>query len=279
MTIYSHSRLNSFEQCPLKYKLKYIEKIKPEIEKTIESHLGTCVHDTLEWLYQKKIDSEPVPNLEEVLRYYLEKWKKDFTKDTLIVKKNLTEEDYLNKGVKFLIDYYQKHKPFSDGTIELEKKIMIILGERGEYKLTGFIDRLVYNKEKDEYEIHDYKTANALPSKEKIDRDRQLALYSIGIKDLFGKSKSMLLTWHYLAHDTQIFSRRTDLELEELKKSIIQLIDRIESTTEFPAKESVLCNWCEFKPICPHHGGVLPKSPEEKKEIGKKYPTISRYLK
>jgi len=279
MTVYSHSRLSSFEQCPFKYKLKYIDKIKPEIEKTIESHLGTCAHDTLEWLYKTILEKSPVPSLEQVIEYYCKRWEEQYTKDVLIVKKKFTEKDYFNKGVKYLIDYYQKHKPFSDGTLELEKRIMIILGENGEYKLTGFIDRLVYNKEKDEYEIHDYKTANSIPSKEKIEGDRQLALYSIGIKDLFGKDKNVILTWHYLAHNEQIFSKRTDSELEKLKKKIMDLIDKIEVTEEFPAKESMLCHWCEFKPICPSHGGVLPKSKEENEKLKKEYPTISRYLK
>ena len=51
MATYSHSKLCTFEQCPLKYKLRYIDKIKPVIEKTIESHLGKVVHGTLEWIY------------------------------------------------------------------------------------------------------------------------------------------------------------------------------------------------------------------------------------
>ena len=36
--IYSHSRLSTFEQCPFKFKLRYIDEIEPEIEKTIEAH-------------------------------------------------------------------------------------------------------------------------------------------------------------------------------------------------------------------------------------------------
>ena len=46
MTIYSHSRLSTFEQCPKKFKYKYLDKLKPEIEKTIETHLGSAVHKT-----------------------------------------------------------------------------------------------------------------------------------------------------------------------------------------------------------------------------------------
>ena len=278
MTVYSHSRLSSFEQCRLKYKLRYIDKIKPEIETTIEAHLGTCSHDTLEWLYTEVKDGQ-LPTIEQVIDYYSDKWQETYSSKILIVKKEFTDKDYFEKGVKFLLDYYMKHAPFKDGTLELEKRLMILLGKNAEYKLTGFIDRLVYNKESNEYEIHDYKTAKSIPPQSKIDNDRQLALYSIGIKDLYGRDKSVLLTWHYLAHNEQIFSRRTDEQLEKLKQNIMKLIDEIEVATEFPATESILCNWCEYKPICPQHGGVLPASKEEQQQLKDKYPTISRYLK
>ena len=66
-----------------------------------------------------------------------------------------------------------QHKPFNDNTLEIEKRILINLDKKGEYKLQGFIDRLVHNLEKDEFEIHDYKTGKSLPTQEKIENDRQ----------------------------------------------------------------------------------------------------------
>ena len=40
MTVYSHSRLSCFEQCPPKYKLNYIDKVETEVEEGIEAFLG-----------------------------------------------------------------------------------------------------------------------------------------------------------------------------------------------------------------------------------------------
>ncbi|MEA3414494.1 MAG: PD-(D/E)XK nuclease family protein [Nanoarchaeota archaeon] len=250
MTQYSHSRLSSFEQCKLKYKYRYIDKIKPTIEKTIEAHLGSCVHDTLEWLY-KEILQNNLPTLDALIEKYTNKWQQDYKKNFLIVKKEFKAEDYFNKGIKFLIDYYLKHKPFQDGTLELEKKIFVKLEPNYPHTIIGYIDRLVYNKETEEYEIHDYKTAKNIPPKNKIESDRQLALYSIAIKQLFGEDKKILLTWHYLSHNKRIDSRRTDQQLTQLKQDIINLIKEIESTTEFPPTKSILCNWCEYQEICP----------------------------
>ena len=254
MVIYSHSRLSTFEQCPFKFKLRYIDKIIPEIENTIESFLGGIVHATLEWVYIEVRDGR-LPTIEQMIVYYLDTWEKEFVPETRIVRKNMTAKDYFNKGVKFLLDYYLRHSPFRDGTIEVEKKIIIELDENS--KLQGFIDRFVYNDENGEYEIHDYKTANSLPSREKIDSDRQLALYSIAIKEKYGYDKEVTLIWHYLAHDTKIVSRRTNEQLEELKVKIIELIKKVEATINFPPMKSALCGWCEYKNMCPKFGGSV----------------------
>lgn len=284
MPMYSHSKLSTFEQCKLKYKYRYIDKIKPAIEKSIEAHLGTCVHHALEWLYVQKKEKNRVPELDAVIGVYVHKWKEEWSDTIVIVKSHLSAEHYMQKGLQFLIDYYGTHHPFEDGTMELEKRVFIKIGPEGEYTVQGFIDRLVYNRETGEYEIHDYKTSGTLPSKEKIETDRQLALYSIAIKELFGKDKEVTLNWHFLNFNQKITSRRTHEQLERLKGEIHSLIKEIEGTEEFPAQPSMLCNWCEFKPYCPAHGGTPPETKEEVNEIKKeliqeRYPTLSKYLK
>ena len=152
-----------------------------------------------------------------------------------------------------------KHKPFDDNTIAVEKEILISLDESGNYKIRGFIDRLAYNLETLEYEVHDYKTSNNLPKREDIEKDRQLALYSIAIKEIFGEEKEIILVWHYLAFDKRIHSRRTNEQLNWLKKETLALIKEIESTKEFPPTKSPLCNWCEYKDICPAWGNKPPE--------------------
>lgn len=244
---YSHSKLNTFEQCPLKFKYKYIDKIPPKI-KVIEAHLGSVVHSTLEWIYTK-VKNNKIPTIEEVISYYTNQWKEDYKPEMIIVKEDSTIEDYFSKGIQFILDYYSKHKPFDDNTIEIEKKIIINLN--GEYEIQGFIDRLSYNLKNEEYEVHDYKTANTLPNKEGIENDRQLALYSIAVKELFGKDKKVCLVWHYLAHNQEICIRKTENQLQQLKEEILNLIKQIEATKKFPPYISRLCDWCGYKPICP----------------------------
>ncbi|MEK6945586.1 MAG: PD-(D/E)XK nuclease family protein [Nanoarchaeota archaeon] len=277
--IYSYSRLTTFEQCRLKFKFRYIDKIIPKIEKSIEAHLGSAVHSVLERLYTQ-VKEGHVPSLDEVIVQYTEEWQREYSKD-FITPGNLSHQDYFNKGVEFLITYYVEHKPFDDNTLETEKRILINLDEEGNYKLQGFIDRLSYNLKTKEYEIHDYKTANSPPSEEKLNKDRQLALYSIAIKNNYGLEKDVKLIWHFLAFNKRFHIKKTNAELDKLKAETIELIKKIEETKEFPANKSRLCDWCEYKSICPAWGGSLEslKNLQKPKNDLSKYPTLLKYIK
>ncbi|MBU3906944.1 MAG: PD-(D/E)XK nuclease family protein [Nanoarchaeota archaeon] len=248
--IYSHSRLSTFEKCPLKFKFQYIDKIIV-IEKSVESFLGKRVHEALEWFYRQIKNTQKIPEVDELINFYSNSWEKEYDSRKIIVNNNLTEKDYFNMGLKFILNYYTKNHPFDDNTIDIEKKIAINLDELGEYKLIGFIDRLSQNKQTGNIEIHDYKTSNSLPRKGMVDDDRQLALYAIAIKNEFGQDKDISLIWHYLAFNQKICSKRTDEQLEALKKQILELIKKIEKTIEFHPNKSPLCNWCEYQSMCP----------------------------
>jgi len=248
--IYSHSRLCAFEQCPLKYKFRYIDNLIPDIKHTIEGFLGNQVHEALQWIYQEVVGGD-IPDLDSVIDFYINNWNKNFNNEIQITKEENDAEYYFNQGIKFIIDYYLSHTPFKDNTIAIEKKIIAPLDAEEKYMIQGYIDRLVFNKEENIFEIHDYKTGNTLKSQEELDKDRQLALYSIGIKNMFPHVNDIHLIWHFLAYNKKMISKRTDEDLERLKQEVIDLINRIESTTEFASNPSCLCGWCEFRSYCP----------------------------
>ena len=83
-----------------------------------------------------------------------------------------------------------------------------------------------------------------------MDKDRQLALYSLGIKNSLENVNNILLVWHFLDINKKMTSKRTDEQLEKLKQELIELIKKIESTTDFQANPGTLCNWCEFRKYC-----------------------------
>ncbi|MFH1511450.1 MAG: PD-(D/E)XK nuclease family protein [Candidatus Woesearchaeota archaeon] len=248
MKTYSNSKLSSFEQCPLKYKFHYIDELETEIKETVEAFLGSRVHEVLHKLY-KDLRFEKLNSLPELLEYYNSEWKKNWNDSIMVVRDEYDQENYRRMGERFITDYYNRHHPFnSSRTVGLETQDFVDIHG---YSVHVRIDRLAI-AEDGVYEIHDYKTSNSLPKQDKLDSDRQLAVYSYGVKKMYPDAKNVRLVWHFLAFDKELTSVRTDDQLEQLKSDVLKVIKQIESCKEFPAKESGLCEWCEFRQNCPN---------------------------
>lgn len=241
--IYSHSRLGLYESCPEFYKLKYIDKKLPPIPVTMPLFLGTVTHEALEWLYHQV--KHRTVEVDELIEHFAENWIKQIEKDEIVIE-NGDEIDSYNKGVRFLVDYYTKNKPFNQKVLAIEHKILFPLDEEGKYKIQGFIDRLDM-AEDGTYEVHDYKTNQSMKKKEDFDNDKQLAFYDIGLRETFGKDIKVRLVWHFLNFNMKIVSERTPEQLEKLKKDTLELIKRIESATEWPSCNGRYCDWCKYK--------------------------------
>lgn len=249
MPIYSHSQLSTYEQCPLKFKLHYRDRIKRDIE-GVEGFLGTMVHDTLKKCYDN-LRFTRVSTLNNLLAYYNKIWQENWHDSIFIMKPDLTQDNYKALGEKMIGTYYERYSPFdSETTIGTEMGLNFSLGEENKYRMTGYIDRLSRDKD-NVYEIHDYKTSAHLPSQEDADNDRQLALYHVGIQKKWPDIKNIRLIWHYLAFDTELISHRTPETISNLVEATKRLINGIESTRDFPPRESPLCDWCEYPDLCP----------------------------
>lgn len=276
--MYSHSKLSSYEQCPLKYKFAYIDRIKTDNRKNIEAYLGTKVHECLEHLYQD-LQFEKINSLSELLSFYDVLWNDEWSDEIVINKKEYAATNYHQMGRRFITDYYNRHQPFEEGRIILlEGKINFSLDEREEVKIVGYIDRLV-QKGEGHYEIHDYKTSSSMPTQEDVDRDKQLALYAIGIKKRFPDANHVDLIWHYLAFDKILKSYRSEEQLSNLIMEINKLVSEIESRTDFSPKPSRLCDWCDFQSICPEfsHLFLIKSLPPEESVIEDGLQLVDRY--
>lgn len=72
-----------------------------------------------------------------------------------------------------------------------------------------------------------------------------------------------------LAFNKDAVSERTDEQLEKLQNEVVEKIKEIENATEFPRKQTALCNYCGFKNECPsfkHQEELKEKEIEEFKE-------------
>ncbi len=247
---FSHSSLSCFETCPKQYHFRYIEKIRVDLD-GIEAFMGKQVHEILERLYLFVAEGK-VPSLERVLSRYRQNWEERFDSDRIRIVRSGTEPGfYRGNGARCLENYYRRHYPFdADETLGLEKRIRFQIDEEGKYKIRGIIDRLVRAGD-GALEIHDFKTGARVPSQASLDGDRQLALYEIGVRQQLDEEGAIRLVWHYVLSNQLRTSVRTPEQLADLRAATVLLIDRIRSEKEWAAKPGPLCNWCDYKEICP----------------------------
>ncbi len=265
MTIYSHSKLGTFQQCRYKYKLQYVDKIKVELE-SIEAFMGKRVHETLEKLY-KDLKFQKLNSKKELLKLYETIWEENWHDKVVIVKGEYTADNYKAMGKKFVSDYYDHYKPFNQlTTLGLETQDKLELADDVQYHVR--IDRFSCDKDGNYY-ICDYKTNNSLKEQEELDEDRQLAMYSLWVRKTYPDAKSVKLVWYFLAFDKELISERNDEQLASLKAETLDLIKEVETCKDFPTNVSALCNYCPYKPQCPawkHEIELEAKTPKEFKD-------------
>ena len=260
---FSHSKLTTFENCPQQYKFNYIMKIKTDIQ-GVEAHVGSVVHDCLEWVYDRALINR-IPS-EALLREFYEKfWASRYSDSIRIVKEGATIEEYKAGGFEILQRYYKSQIPVK-GFKVLFNELHVESKFSEHLSCHGYIDR-VDLMEPNHIRIVDYKTSNSKPTSYELDFSQQLSMYQIMLHDMLKKGTLVIpgvnpgevefsLMWVYLRHDKFMTTARTPLHLKETKEWVLKTIEstrEAEELNHFPARLSFLCNWCGFQDICESH--------------------------
>ena len=265
---YSHSQLETYENCPFKYRLQYKERIRSG-RKSIEAFMGTTVHATLEKLY-RDLRMSRCPDIEELLDYYLDRWDSTYGDGIFVVRREYTPEDYRATGLRCVRDYHHRYHPFKGGSaVWLERKVTIPVRdpEGRQVEFSGVLDRLD-SLEDGRFEIHDYKTSNTLPTQQDLERDRQLSLYQLAVEEAFPDAREVDLVWHYLVFDRELRLRREWSDLERIAAEAAVEVRAIETAADFPPRESVLCDWCELQEHCPKRKHLVMVAGLHERELG-----------
>ncbi len=246
MTKYSNTRLTQFENCPYAYNLKYNEKVETPYT-TIESFMGTRVHEALEKLYTD-LQNDKLDDLEELLAFYDDRWFNEFDPGCVINSSGYTDDEQMEIGEDCIARYYEANKPFDGMTIfGLETDDELELPDGNTYSVR--IDKFGYAD--GAYCVCDYKTSSRMKTQWDADNDRQLAMYALWVKRRYGMGSKVRMVWHMLKFGEDVVSERTTSDLERCERHVVDLIRDIESCKDWSPRESSLCNWCTYRHLCP----------------------------
>lgn len=243
---FSFSRIKTFQQCPLRYRYRYLKGLR-EAFRSIESFLGSTVHLVLEWLYAERHGTSS-PELGEALEEFARRWEASWSGDVAVIKTSTTAEDAFRLGREMVARFHREtFAQDRSETIALEQRFSVRLGRKAVF--TGIADR-VGRTENGRLFVVDYKTSSRRGTSAEFSEGLQAPLYaSCALRAV--EDEEALAGYHYLRLGSTSWHRVTRSRADELLGRFRELVDEARAATEFPARPNILCAWCGFNAVCP----------------------------
>ena len=183
---YSHSKISTYMSCPKKYLYETEYKIPTKSKSYFD--FGTTLHFVLEtitkldWNKSSKKDLF-LYSLEILTDNWISQGYKDYKEEEIYKKSSIKIiENFINKNFEILKEQTPKN---------FEERFEININGK---KISGIIDRVDITNNGDLI-ILDYKTSKSKKSQKELLDDRQLYIYAIACKTLFGKYPKKMGLW------------------------------------------------------------------------------------
>ncbi|MDA2979511.1 MAG: PD-(D/E)XK nuclease family protein [Actinomycetota bacterium] len=250
----SPSRASDFKQCPQMYKFKSIDRIPTE--PTVHQARGTTAHLALERLFQQPAADRTPENLYDLFRQSWSELK--LTEYPNLFESVEDEREWGLGSLQLLADYFTIEDPTSFEPNELEMDLRVPIDEM---TIRGILDRMETVTEADSLGVErellvitDYKTGKAPPEQYAGKAFFALKIYALLIRTTQGVTPDRVRLL-YLNGPTVYTLDINDAQLDAMHQQLTALwraINKAIATDTWPARESVLCGWCDFKEtLCP----------------------------
>jgi hypothetical protein len=256
----SYSQLSSWSACPLRWKLRYIDKNR-EYVPTIHAVFGTAFHETLQHylkiLYDHNFYTGDLISFDEVLMtQMLAAYNDEYVK---YGKHFSTKEEiklFHSQGI-VLLNYIRKNreKYFPSNRYKLYGIEIPIFSqvsdENGEVYMTGFIDLVLYDVLYDRFLVVDIKTSTAGWYKYKL-QDTDVTAQVLLYKHFLSKERGIPLD----KIDTKYFIVKRDPFKNQWEKGPVSYIQTYDPETEENTTTHAIDKAKKFVEICFNDDGT-----------------------
>jgi superfamily I DNA/RNA helicase/RecB family exonuclease len=240
----SASTIQTYETCPLQFKLEREWKIPGEVPAAMQ--YGGVIHRVLLAFYDSIRQDRQIPD-SDVIQLFRDELAAANIED------HYQHDLYCEQGILQLQDFLDafRRNPVPK-VLHTEEYFDVKLGE---LKVVGRIDRI------DEVPgggvvITDYKTGKA-QSQEDSDESLQLSIYALAARDKWGYRADRLVLYN-LEGNSAVVTRRSEIQLGEARGRVMQVAENI-AAGKFDPKPGFYCRFCAYRNLCPATEKRLPE--------------------
>lgn len=234
--ILSHSAISMYQECPLKYKFRYVERIPQEPRSYFS--FGKSVHKALEFFYDTRVSVPAALNV--LLAHYEKHWEKEGYK-------NPDEESaYKEEGRRILREFWTRAS--GDFHPALFTEYTFLMDVDG-VKVRGIVDK-IDKLPSGGLHITDYKTGRAFDLN-RVEKDPQLTLYQMACEKNLGLPVENLTLFH-LPSLTPFTVKPHNAALKEaVREKVVKTAESISRALFEPVYEEAKCSRCDYQRLCP----------------------------
>ena len=241
ITYLSYSQIQTFDICPLHYKLHYLLHIPTPPQPALS--FGVSVHAALREFYERALQGEKV-SVKDIPEILNSVWSVE----------GYTGKAHLDAAykaaLKMITIYIEKNFDEKNLPLSLEKPFQFLLGD---VRIGGRVDRIDRLPD-GTLEIIDYKTGRNSIDEKQIKNNLQLAIYTLAAKTIpeitrGPKNSEIKVSLHYVELGKVVSGILKQEDLEKASQKILAKAMEIENS-DFACSKSIFCENCEYKLLC-----------------------------
>lgn len=279
---FSHSQMETFASCGLKYNYRYVQRLKRPSDSSALI-FGTAVHKAIE-MYHKSLFGERMTE-RAMMEIFGEEWRKLLAESEVEIKfkKGESKDILFDVGIDICHQYHRDHIDcpppalFVDDAGELVPAVEISFNlemTNDDYKMTkpisGKIDLVTPLPLKKGVFVIDHKTSGRAYEDFKVNTSTQLALYAWAFRELLAQGRFPdLKVKKETATGFNVFTKKGETktrsdskgEVQYILKTIFQedidhmktiysMMDRAIKAEVYLPNYGMGCSWCDYKADC-----------------------------
>lgn len=244
----SFSRVDTYERCPLQFRFRYVDKVPSTPSPALS--WGSSIHAALEaWWDRKLPDPPPVDVLHQALYdHWDDSGFADMAREEKLV--------WYSHARDVLTRHHEMYSRSYLPAVACEQWFELDLGD--DIAVRGSIDHVARTPEGG-LGIVDWKTNKRARTRADVASSLQLAIYALATRELWGREPQWVAL-DFVVPGLRVTVDRDDIDVDGAVRRLRTTAQRIRAEL-FDPDPSPLCNWCDYRGLCPAFDGDGPDVP------------------